>query len=201
VIDGQEPSPRGEGAFQGLKVRTAGGIARNDLEENSAAPDKFPQGAHDGIVFHGSGHNPVTSPEDAEKRRVQGLGGVQSEGDPAGVLDAEEGGDPLPAAEDNPGRFLGKAVSGTAGASPDLAEKELHRFPHSCRLGKRCRPVVKVDQALCPGHGTSCLNGGSRHVSRASFCRQRPDITGNFKSGPPNIFIQSAFILGEGRKL
>ena len=145
--------------FQGLKVGTAGGIARNNLEENSAAPGKLPQRAHDGIVFHGSGHNAVTSPEGAEKGCVQGLGGVQCEGDPAGVLDAEEGGDQLPAVENNPGRLLGKTVTGAAGASPDLTEKDLHRLPHPRRLGKRCRPVIHVDQALCPSHATSCLNG------------------------------------------
>ena len=42
MIDDEKTRPGGEGAFQGREVGPAGGIARNNLEENTTAPGKVP---------------------------------------------------------------------------------------------------------------------------------------------------------------
>ena len=109
-------------------------------------------------------------PSMPRRARVQGLGGVQSEGDPPGILDAEEGSDLLTAIENNAGRFLGEAVAGAAGAPPDFAEKELHRLPHRLAAWEKMSPRYPCRSSALPG---------SWHVLSQRFA-----VTEQLKSGP-----------------
>ena len=136
------------------RVDAAGGVEADPRQLDAAGAGQRLQRTAHRVVLEVGGDDverPRLAAGDALDGEVQGVGAVEGEDQAAGVVDAQQAGQPVA----YPGhQRLGldrHAMAGAAGVGRRLVEKARHRRRHSRRLGEAGGGVVQVDGGAAAG--------------------------------------------------
>ncbi len=107
-------------------------------------PLQLAEGAQDGVVLHGGGHDPVAGPQQSLEQQIQPVGGPGGERHIARPGTVHQGAEPLPHLQHPPGRVIGPLVAAPADVAAHTLNVVRHSRPHPRCLGVRGGRVVQI---------------------------------------------------------